>query len=115
MFDRGDATVAWPDDGDYIKPAGVFEEPAAFQEFERRERESPLFLGGNGLGGVALAAGLDLDEDEDIPVTGDEVNLSAGGAETVGDHTQTGASQVPRGETFARLTEDPVKERPHEA
>ena len=79
VFDGGYAVVVGPNDRDDVEPATLLEQAVLFEELEGGERQAVLFFQGDRLGGLALPARLDLDEDQCRAVAGDEVDLPARG------------------------------------
>ena len=66
-----------PDDRDDVKATALLGASVCFlEELEGGEGEPSLFLGGNRLGGLPEAARLDLNEDDRVAVTRNQVDLA---------------------------------------
>jgi len=71
---RGKLRVG-PEDGHDIETTALFEQVITLEEVESGQCEPPLLLGVDRLGGLSMATGLHLDEDESVALSRDQVNL----------------------------------------
>src|SRR4051794_40236268 len=114
MFDDGGVVLVGPDDRHDVEATWLFEEAVMLEELEGGEGESPLFLGGDGLGGDALPARLDLDEDQGIAVAGDQVDLAARRAIAAQDDPHPLTAQGAGRLTLAAIAEQAAQECTHD-
>ncbi len=85
------------DDGHYVEAAPLVLEPEFFEVIPGGLDYLPLLVAGNrGFRGneTLFPLRLDLDEDEDVPVAGDDIDLSYGATEVPGDDLELPLSQI---------------------
>jgi hypothetical protein len=114
VFDGGRAAVVGPNDRDDVEPAALLEQAVLLEKLEGGERQAVLFFQGDRLGGLALPARLDLDEDQCRAVAGDEVDLPARGPVAAHQNVKPLAPQASRGRAFASVSQPSVQKGPHD-
>ena len=82
----------------------------AFEEMEGGAGEPPLLFQGDGLGGFSGSAGLHLDEDDAISVSGDEVDLAERRPIASGEDPESLAPEVARRGALPGVAERPVQQ-----
>src|SRR5581483_8881254 len=100
-----------PTDGKDIETGGVAQQMVALEIVEGHARQPPLLLAVHGRGGLGRVGALGrahLDEDEAVPVAGDQVELAQRAREVVGEEAVAEPLQVaPRGALGARAEPAP--------
>ena len=113
MLDGRGATPIRPDDRHDVEPAPLLEQAMLLEEPQRGKRQPALFLGSDGLGGLALTPRLDLDEDQDVAVPGDQVDLAARRPVASEQDPEALSAQVAGGRALAAIAQEPVPEGAH--
>lgn len=102
-------------DGDDVKPVPVALPPESRPPALRRPGQRPEFLPTKGLERVATGqrgAGLDLDEDHELPAPDDEINIVTADAETVPFHIPSPGGQPGERELLAAEATDVARVGP---
>lgn len=83
-----------------------------FEKVDRSQSQFSLFIEINGFGRVAMLAGFDLDEDDDLPITADQVDFPLSGPITPDQHFHPALMEEPSRRPLAAVTQPSVPERP---
>jgi len=110
VLDHGCPAIVGPDDGHDIEPRRPVQEPVPPEEVEGGQGEPALFFRRDRLGRVAPPSCLDLDEDDGVPVAGDQVDLALRGPVVTDDRPDPRAPKVARRRPLAAVAEPSAQE-----
>jgi hypothetical protein len=110
VFDRWRSLTVGPDDGDDIEPASLLQEPMSFEKMERGQGQSALLFRGDGFARVAFPTRFDLDEDQHIAISGDQVNFPFVRPVASGEDAKSGSTKETGGLAFSSVAEPTVPE-----